>query len=96
MSEEVEKILSSYLKDNDSLYYKDKIITGYSIDNIAMKIVELYTKVEKRASSMELENEKLKTQIEMKDNLINMYENIISKSNFSVIVDKKKKVSDKE
>ena len=96
MSEEIEKILMNYLRSNESCYYNDKIISSYSIDNIVTRIVDLYSKEAKRINSIEIENEKLKAQVEMKDNLINMYENLISKSNFSVILDKKKKVSDKE
>ena len=89
MSEEIEKILNDYLTSPASFY--SKIIPQSRIDNIVNRIVELYSNETKRINSVEIENEKLKAQIEMKDNLLNMYENIISKSNFSMILDKKKK-----
>lgn len=88
MNEKLEELFERYVQDSSGLYNNQKIIKGSHIETLINKITELYREEEKRAINIEIENKELYAQIETKDNLINMYENIISKSNFSMILDK--------
>lgn len=86
MNEKLKDILKKNLNDAD--YY-------YSIDRIVIAIENLYREQEQRTIDVKIENKKLEAQVEMKNDLINMYEDIISKSNFNIILEKKKKGGDK-
>lgn len=84
MREKIEKILKDQIELIGTL-------KSYDVKYFARNIVEVVQEELEIDFNAKIENEKLKAQVEMKDNLIKMYENIIAKSNFNVILKGKDK-----
>lgn len=90
IEEDLLKILDSLKRKNDKCFCDKDIILANHFDIIIDKITILIKQKTANYNQILIENEKLKAQVEMKDNLISMYENIISNSNFAPVIKKDK------
>ena len=86
MENKIKDLLYSYVRE----FSNGRFIPIGDINKIALNIIELLEEIREQDYQTKLENERLKAQIETKNDLITMYETIISKSNFNVILGDKK------